>query len=80
MKKIGIIIPNINNYIMNNIICKSEHMILNRQIIQREATRFHPIPKLAPPKPIPIQPSFQIGTQFYLGSLKLDQNCPHLTC
>jgi hypothetical protein len=38
MKKIGIIIPNINNYIMNNIICESEHMILNRQIIQRVAT------------------------------------------
>jgi transcriptional regulator with PAS, ATPase and Fis domain len=37
-EKIGIIIPNINNYIMNNIICESEHMILNRQIIQRVAT------------------------------------------
>jgi hypothetical protein len=38
MKKKGIIIPNINNYIMNNIICESEHMILNRQIIERVAT------------------------------------------
>jgi hypothetical protein len=31
-------VPNINNYIMNNIIRESEHMILNRQIVQRVAT------------------------------------------
>jgi hypothetical protein len=38
MNTISIIIPNTNNYIMNNIICESEHMVLNRQIVQRVAT------------------------------------------